>query len=117
MNPNLETESETKNIKDRELQNCLILKTNLVGDAKYLGCIVETEKRERLRTEYGAVRIFVNEGERVRAKEVASRARDGTRDREHTVLAWPTSWRHAHVSLGVVNMLVYVVSSRRQERR
>lgn len=33
------------------------------------------------------------------------RARDRTRDREHTVLAWPAPWRHAHVSHSVVTGL------------
>lgn len=38
-------------------------------------------------------------GKRERLNE---RARDGTRDYEHTVLAWPVPWRHKHVSHGMV---------------
>lgn len=41
-------------------------------------------------------------GERERLNE---RARDGTRDWEHTVLAWPVPWRHKHVSCGMVRCM------------
>lgn len=55
---------------------------------------------------------MVREWERERAKMIAhraerervslARARDRTRDQEHTELAWPAPWRQAHVSHSVV---------------